>query len=239
MNKKQYIVGHKNPLVATKIEYFNKDDKTLTLLAYHNPNFAAKFPTKEKAKQFIDNFIALDGIKILSFEGEQKKFDKWIKTGFLYRTLPIKNKFVSRKYKGESALEVLKWKLAYAKSDDLEVDYDDFETWPELWEKFEHLHDVEAYDDGSISFELYFPRGGKFKTFKKEFELALKHCTSEKNGDKCFSVYDHFLGEGGNFVYLVAKADGSYSVSDRHNDDIVSGDLKSCFNYLSAERWYG
>ena len=215
MNKKQYIVGHKNPILATGIEYFNKDDKTLSLLAYHNPNSAAKFPTKQSAKKFIDDFISLDEVKILSLETEQKKFDKWVKSGFLYRTLPIKNKFLSRKYKGESALEVLKWRLAYAKCDDLEVDYKDYETWPELCEKFNHINEINKYTDGSISFEFYFPKKSNFKTFQKEYKLVEPLCTFEQNGNKIFSIFDHILGEGGDFVSLIAHKNGTFSVKGR------------------------
>ena len=233
---KQYVVAIENQFVATGYEYFDYDPKEKTLVGHHSPKAAAIFLSVAEAKRFIERFITFEDVKILPFAPEEKKFNDWAEGGYVYRQLPAKNASVSRKYNGESKKEILKWWIQEARSKDFEVSQDDHDSWPNLYEKFKHIHAVNAFQDGSITFEFSFSSKSKFSEFKKEFDLVSPYCTHGTR--KIYNVFDHYLSQGGNCVSLIDRGDGSFSVESSLGPIMVSGDLETCFEYLNRERWY-
>lgn len=236
---KLYIVALENQFTATGFEYFNVDKDGVLLLGYHNPSSAKTFPLISEAKSFIEQFITFEGMKIFVLDAEVKKFTDWMLNGCLYRSLPIKNKSLSRKYNGESKIEVLKWWIAYTQSNDFEIAQEDYGSWPHLYSMFKHLHSVEGFEDDSITFSLFTPKDGKFKDFKKELDLISPYCTCiDKKEGKIYHIFDHYLSEGGNSVSLIEYSHGDFSVRSGSGSLIVSGNLEVCFDYLKRERWY-
>jgi len=235
-----YVVALKNQFTATGYEYFNLTANEESLVGFHNPHSAKSFNKVSEAKLFIRESITFKDVEVLPLEAEAEKFQNWLSEGCTYRTLPAKNKLLSRKYNGESRTEVLKWWVEQTKSHDFEVDYEDYKTWPDLFSKFSHIHSVEGFEDGTITFSLYTPQNGKFKTFKKEFDLVRPYCTciDVVDGRKIYHVFDHYLCSGGNSVSLVEYKNGSFSVNSNYNTIELAGSIEDCFEYLRRHRWY-
>lgn len=233
-----YVIAMENPYAATGNEYFGIEQKGNHLLGFHNPRSAYQFSTISDAREFIEKFVTFSDVKIIPIAKEIIKFDNWVKSGCLYRSLPVKNPKISKKYNGESKEDVLKWHIAYAKSNDFEISQDDYESWPGLYQKFKHLHSVQAFEDGTVTFEFMFPKSGGFCDFKKELDLVMPYCTCKDGTGKLYHVFDHYLSENGNCVSLVGYKDGSFCVKSQYSI-LVSGTLEDCFEYLKKERWYG
>lgn len=207
----------------------------------HNPHFATSFDAKKEANEWLKKNTTLsEYAKAVSAEEAIKKYDEWMKDGGIRRSFDFVNNVLSRKYNNESAEDVLEWRLTVEPDS---IRYEDYATWPDLRDKFEHLWDVERYhnDDYTekfLSVQLYFKPDSKYKTFKKEFGLVLPHVTRlSEDGYKTFSVFDHFLSEGGDYVELFYKTENDCYVSGRWSDK-VRGSLKECFEYLKTERYY-
>ena len=200
----------------------------------YDPNFATSFDTKKAITQWVrKNTIYTEYAKAVDAKQAIEKHNEWAKNGSIRRTFEFVDNNLSRPYNGESAEEVLQWRLNV----DDNIRYEDYKTWPDLHQKFENLFQLQKYPDETLTFSLYFKQTASFENFKKEFSLALPYVTRIEKDYKVFHVFDHFLSEGGNVVDFHYKSDSKCKVVSRWNDKIV-GDLKTCFDYLVAERYY-
>lgn len=205
-----------------------------------NPNYATLFKSKKEAKEWlVKNTTLEEYANVVDLKDTVEKYNEWSKNGSVRRSFDFVDNSLSRPYNNESPEEVLEWRL---KVNSEQIRYDDYKTWPDLYTLFNNVYRLTEYhsDDYSkkyVSFELYFRKDSKFKEFKKEFDLILPKVTSQKNGYKDFSVFDHFLSEGGDSVDLFYKTDEDCYVAGRYTNKI-KGSLKECFEYLRKERYY-
>lgn len=246
----KYVIS--NQLLDNFVFYcrLNEQDNVMELI--WNPDYATKFSSKQKAKDFINKYIPQNGIsareKIVLLKGAKTKFNKWVKTiqtGGILNTYNIKS-FLSKPYQGENKYKVLQWWIDIHKDDTIDlIDYKHYETWPNLYELFDHIFNVQEYCDTEdyskkyLSFSIRVNKNSRYQTFKKEIDLILPHITfiDDKNS-KIIDIFDRYLSEGGNSVYLHAHTDGKFSVKGRYNTIIEKTILKKCFEYLKRERYY-
>lgn len=206
-----------------------------------DPTFATSFKTKKEAKQWMKtNTTMSEHAQVVNAKTAIKNYTDFMKNGGIRRSFDFVNNDLSRPYKKESPEEILNWHLTI---DPDELRFEDYCTWPNLYERFEHLWAVERYhnDDFTDTFSsvsLRFKKSSKYDVFKKELNLVLPHVTLvDKKGYKIFSVFDHFLAEGGNVVSLFYKTDDDCYISGRWVDKF-SGTLEKCFTYLKTKRSY-
>lgn len=206
----------------------------------YNPHFATLFASEKDANNWVKkNTTFAEYAKAVDSEESIKKYNEWIDKGSIRRSFALVDNTLSRKYNGESAEDVLKWRLTVEPDS---IRYEDYATWPNLHQKFNNLFQIERYHRGKdektlISLSIFFRKTAKFKVFRKELDLVLPSVTLIEDGYKIFSVFDHFLSEGGNSVKLFYKADNDCEVRGRYCNTI-KGTLKDCFDYLVKNRYY-
>jgi hypothetical protein len=239
-----YIITHD---FGQDISYFVKVVNDTTFDEVYDPKFATQFKTKKEAQQWIDVSSSMKKYsKVVNFEENVQKYEEWVKRGTVRRTLSCINRTVSRKYNNETLEEVIEWWI-YQKNNDNEIDYDDYKTWPQLYSISKHLWDIEAYhsDDYEelyISFEIYTRQDGNYDEFQSELNMILDKVTyKNEDGYLVLRIFDHYLSEYGNTVYLLihpetqqVKIEGRYSYD---NQEFSS--LEKAFNYMKKERYYG
>lgn len=208
------------------------------------PEHADTFRTKKEAKDFLANNIAWDvPLEIVKLKDASEAWRMQLDDGIIIRTIPCKSP-LSRKYSGEGRDEVLKWRIEQRKALEASIDYEDYKTWPDLYEVFDHLWSVQMfrsadYNDAHMSFQVRVARDSKYSNFKRELMKVLKHITyKDADGNLVLHVFDHFLSEGGNSVNLVITGKDTAKVVDRWDDAHVEGSLRECFYYMCRERYY-
>lgn len=212
----------------------------------YNPKIATQFKTKKEAQQWIDMWSSMKShSKVVDFDESVKKYDEWINSGTVRRTLSCINRTMSRQYNNETLEEVIDWWI-YQKHNDDEIDYEDYKTWPHLHSISKHLWDVDAYNSSDykdlyISFSIYTNRNGNFQEFENDLNKVIDKVTYKNDdGYLVFSIFDHYLSEHGNSVYLLihpetkqVRIDGRYSW-----DNTEFSSLEEAFNYMKKERYY-
>jgi len=202
-----------------------------------SPVDATRFKTKMDAVNWSKkNTTFGEYAKAAVLKEEVADFLENLNLGLIRRSFKSLSKY-SRPYDGESPEEILEW----AVNKDEEIRYEDYKTWPTLYNVFEHIHEVEKCQDGSKSFSLSVNRNSDINTFKKELNLVLPYCSRFSDGSKkikIFSVFDHYLCEGGNFVNFYYQNDNTCFIIDRFDNILGGQNIETVFEYWKRERYY-
>src|SRR5690606_33606784 len=122
------------------------------------------------------------------------------------------------------------------------VRQEDYNTWPELWEVFDHIRSIDSYMDKTTTFSMSISRQCKdFSGFKKELKLILPYITKEENGYKIINVFDHYLCENGDVVYFRYKDDDDCFIKRSHYSWVADPDkntIDSVLEWWRDHRWY-
>lgn len=210
----------------------------------YNPEFATQFKTKKEAQEWIDISSSMkEYSNVVDFNESIQKYEEWVEAGTVRRTLACINRTMSRKYNNEPLEEVIDWWI-YAQTNDSEIDYEDYKTWPQLYSISKHLWDVSGYHsrdykDLYVTFEVYTKQDGTFDDFQRELNLVLDKITyKDEDGFLILPVFDHYLSEGGNSVSLLihpetkqVKIEGRW-----YNKEFAS--LEDAFDCMKSERYY-
>lgn len=205
-----------------------------------DPNFATVFAAQKDALTFAREITnCAEYISAVSKDKALQDFEDWKRDGMVYGRRMIVDKSISRKYNNETPDEVLDWWIKYKNNNDSAIRYEDYKTWPKLYDVFECLWEAKKYEIGAMSFEMRVGKETKFETFKDQLDKIIDHVThlNEEDG-KVIDIFDRFLSEGGNTVYLVVNKNGTYSVNGRFNEIVKEKSLRECFDYLQKERYY-
>jgi hypothetical protein len=231
--------------------YFKFNDKNYELVL--DPSMATEFANQEEAISLLTDKTStcVEQIKVFDLKGAKAKFAKWAKASFSLGERSYLNKSLSRKYdpQKDTVNDVIDWHWKKSLEDEDLIRYEDYKSWPKLWSVTKNIWDVTGYEDYKKgkhfqTFSLVFRRDDQFEAFKKEIDYILKNfeitCKDEK-GNIRFDVFDHYLSEGGNTVsfYKINKNKWEVRPWGSVCSTIVSGDLKTCFEYLKKERYYG
>ena len=236
-----YIIKHD---FNQNVPYFVKLGDETTFDEIYNPKFATQFKTKREAQQWIDVSSSMKQFsKVVDFEESVQKYEEWFNSGTVRRTLACLNRTMSRKYNNESLEEVIDWWI-YAQINDDEIDYEDYETWPQLHSMSKHLFDVEGYrsDDYEnlyITFQIYTEQDGNFDEFQRELNMILDKVTyKDDDGYLILPIFDHYLSEGGNSASLLIHPETQKVKIDGRWENEEFSSLEEAFNYMKKERYY-
>jgi len=228
------------------VSYFVRVVDDTTFDEVYDPRFATQFKTKNEAQEWIDECSSMKKYsKVVDFAEHLLKYEEWVKSGTVRRSLSCINRIMSRQYNNESLEEVIDWWI-YQKNHDDEIDFNHYRTWPYLYSISKHLWDVNGYHSSDykelyVTFEIYTRQDGNFDEFQNELNLVLNKVTyKNEDGYLILPIFDHYLSEHGNSVSLLihpetqkVKIEGRYSY---HNQEFSS--LEKAFNYMKRERYY-
>lgn len=212
----------------------------------YSPEFATKFDTKTEAQEWIETYSSMkEHSSVVDFFESVAEYLQWTNEGTVRRTLSCINRSMSRPYNNEPIDEVIDWWI-YHRHNDTKIDYDDYKTWPQLYQVSKHLWNVNGYYSRDykelyIGFEIYTKPDGNFEEFEREINRVIPKTTyKDEDGHLIFPILDHFLSEHGNSVYLLihpkskkVKISGCYSYN---NSEFPS--LEKAFEYIKANRYY-
>jgi len=236
------VVGYiKNDFCVLNKEYLKfKGNKVVTS---QNPLDATVFNSADAARVMFSKIKkGLDGeCKTQSFSRAKLN---WKNVSFNYRELPYVD-FRIRDYdKSMTREEVLDfWFKYYTEYKDQSLAFNPFDSYPDLWQLYDHLHDVNEYhkqDDNSVKYVTYNIKSSKnssFETFVNELSNVLDRCTlMSEDGYKVFPIFDHELSqyESRSLHYKGpkdCKIIGSYYTK-------FEGTLEECFNEIKKEYYY-
>lgn len=238
-----YIIKHD---FNQNVSYFVRVVDDTTFDEVYDPRFATQFKTKKEAQEWIDVSSSMKKYsKVVDFAEHLLKYEEWLKSGTVRRSLSCINRTMSRQYNNESLEEVIDWWI-YQKNHDDEIDFNDYKTWPHLYSISKHLWDVNGYHSSDykelyVTFEIYTRQDGNFDEFQNELNLVLNKVTyKNEDGYLILPIFDHYLSEHGDSVSLLihpetqqVKIEGRYSY---HNQEFSS--LEKAFNYMKRERYY-
>jgi hypothetical protein len=238
-----YIIEH--DFRTSDIPYYvGKIDDT-TFQEIYDPYFAWTFPTKEDAQKWINTYSSMSDVsKIVDQKSAIEKYQNWISSGAIRRTLKLINTKKSRPYNNESLDEVIDWWI-YQTHNDSEIKYEHYETWPELNEMSKHLFNIEAYhtldySELYITFQIYTKKSGNFKEFEAELNRVMNKVTYKTDdGFLIFPIFDHYLSEHGNSVCLEIHPETKQArISGRYYSDEDYDSLEDAFKYMKKVRYY-
>ncbi len=236
-----YIISHD---FGQSTSYYVRVVDEATFDEVYSPEFATQFKTKKKAQEWIDVSSSMKShSKVVDFDKSVQKYKEWVEGGTVRRTLACINRTMSRKYNNEPLEEVIDW-WVYAKTNDDEIDYADYETWPKIYSLSKHLWEVSIYcsrdhEDYLITFEIYTRQDGNFDVFQRELNLVLDKVTyKDEDGFLILPIFDHYLSEGGNSVSLLIHPETNQVKIERGRHNIVFASLEDAFDYMKSERYY-
>lgn len=224
--------------------YYVRTGDGSTFEEVYNPKFATQFATEVEAQKWIDTWSSLkDFSTVVDYEESAQRFEEWAKDGMVRRTLACINRAMSRKYNNEPLAEVVDWWI-YATINDDEIDYEDYETWPDLYSISKHLHEVQSCSSGDfetidITFQIYTSQNGNFDEFQSELNLVLDKVTlRDEDGFLILPILDHHLSEGGNSASLMIHPETKkVRVEGRWTGEEFSS-LEEAFEFMKRERYY-
>lgn len=238
-----YIIEHD---FNQEIPYYVKLHNDKEFHEIYNPTFATQFNTVQLAKEWVNTYSKMaDNSKIVETADAIAKYEKWVKSGTVRRTLNCINLSKSRPYNGESLDEVIDWWI-YTQLHDGEIKFEHYTTWPWPYSISKHIFDVNAYHNRAytekyITFEIYTKTTGKFEEFEAELNKVIDKVThKDEDGYLIFPIFDHYLCEHGNSVsLLIHPKTNKVKISggrwcDQHDYD----SLEAAFNYMKKERFY-
>lgn len=223
------------------------DDSTCAQV--FDPSRAIAFKSKKNANEYLKNNItSIESIcEIVDRKPEIETFNAWVSGGYMRWTMakPLIDKNIKYDKSKHSALDVLNQRIYMSLNDGM-VSYNNYKTWPELFEIFKHLWSVECYyskdsdDELDLTFQIMVKRDSNFIEFKKELDLVLDKITRINfDGYKILSIIDRNLGEGGDFAYLHIKSEDDCYVDGRFTRSIGSTcSLEEAFDYIRKNRYY-
>lgn len=235
-----YIIAYYNSLISIN-EYFRLENNQL--VSYFDPEKATLFESTEKANIFIKEYVASDlEFVVKPLEQCVEKYKNKLKEGFKFNTLPLKNKKLSVKYNGESAKKVLDWWIQVKTNSEETIKYEDYKTWPHLYQKFKCLHDIDCFHDyetnsREITFSFRVQPTTTFEDLNKEFNLIKNHITyTDKKGNKIITIIDHQLNQYDS-RYLIILPNNKYRLKGRHS--IYSeGTFEEVFDFWKTNFYY-
>lgn len=228
------------------VSYFVRVVDDTTFDEVYNPMFATQFETKKEAQEWIDVSSSMKKYsKVVDFAEHLLKYEEWLKSGTVRRTLACINRTMSRQYNNESLEEVIDWWI-YQKNHDDEIDFNDYRTWPNLYSISKHLWNVNGYyssdyEELYVTFEIYTRQDGNFDEFQNELNLVLNKITyKNEDGYLVLPIFDHYLSEHGNSVSLLIHPETQQvKIEGRHSyDNRKFSSLKDAFDYMKLERYY-
>lgn len=236
-----YVIQH---YFNQEVPYFVRVVNNTTFEEIYDPQQATQFKTKKEAQKWIDFASQMKrNSKVVEYQESVQQFLDWANNGMVRRTLNCINRVMSRPYNNESLEEVIDWWI-YSRTNDDEIDYDDYKTWPELYNITKHLWGVNGYCSKDykklyISFEIYSKQSGQFEDFEKELNMVLDKITfKDEEGYLILPIFDHYLSEHGNRVRLLIHPETKkIKIGGRWRDDEFNS-LEDAFNYIKKERWY-
>lgn len=242
MSEQRYIVKINNPFIGDG--YYRFDEKSWTFVIVLDPNSATVFNDKNAALAWMRENTAedKDQYRVVEFGKAVTKWEKWLKSGAVFSSKrPLRDQKFSRKYNDDAPEVVLDWHWLRYENENA-IKYEDYKTWPDLFQVFKHLCDVSAFENEAGGFfktvEIYVNQDSNFETFASELNLVYDRITFlDDDGFKVMPVFDRYLSEGGNKAYLKGK-DGYWKVVIRDYKIAVEGTLKDCFDYLRKHRYY-
>lgn len=215
----------------------------------YSPLKATRFATEKAALKWIKaNTTFAEYAVVVKYQEASDRYHAWLESGGIRRSFNPLDESLSVKYnkKKHDKFAVLDWWYRYNTKDDEEsIRYEDYETWPKLYQLFECLWDFERYYKNYNSPEKYLTisvrvsKKVKFETFKADLDLVIDKLTYvDDEGDLTIKIFDHYCGEGGNFASLVRHNDGKWSVTGRWSKMCPDTTLEECFKYMQKHRWY-
>lgn len=234
-----YIIKHKFGMDGDICYYLKIEDKV-----YHecyNINEATQFVSAEEAKKWIKINSTMDEYsKVVLFDREKKKFDKWWSGGSIRRTLEIIDKTYSRKYNGENGKELIDW---WFNHDGNNIKYEHYATWPKLYDKFNYIFDSSFYinhDTNEVTKTVsvrFYKNTSNLESFIDELNLVLPFITLKEKDCIVVDVFDYHLSEHGDSCSLIIHSDGDWSVKGRFYNQKKSKP-KKIFDALCKDRYY-
>ena len=218
-----------------------RDGDTSLLLTY-DPEKATEFQSRNDALLFLHQETDIEErhCTIIPKSPATKAFKHWISNGYLCGSRVRRDKARSRKYNGESKEVVLDWRIAHALNEN-GVRYEDYLTWPHLYECWTNLHSIgKRSDTDEVGITISVSKTDTFEVFEQEITYALQRIPYvNRDGKQELSIFDHFLSEGGNCVSLVVEGEGQFSICNGWGGTVMEKTtLKKAFNYLKEHRWY-
>lgn len=220
----------------------------------YDPRVATVFTNKREAQQWIKkNSTMQDYMHVEKLEPHVENFLKFKEDGMVRREFPLASKCEVNIPYDENVHtweDVVDWRYQYSsdREVDVKIQFENYQTWPQLYSISKHLWGVTAfwkpdYSDLLVTFELVFPKDDSdFTEFKKELKYVINNYDityTDEDGNPMFTVFDNYLSEGGNVVYLVKKLDNRWSVRGRNRDILSDVKLKTAYEYLVKYRYYG
>lgn len=224
--------------------YVRANEKNGTWDEIFDPAHATKFSSKKKAREWADRETTMaEYISVIQESEAKAKFNAWYDNGMIRRTLSLVDNSFSRPYNGEDKYKILEWQWEHTTSEEDRVRFEDYKTWPDLYQVFNHLHGFVSYSDEEgnpfHSVEIYTSKDGVYEDFKTELDLVIDRLNHFDNeGNLIIDVFDHYLSEGGNTVFLVAMRDGKWRIDSHYGHDFGPTTLKKCFEYIRKNRYY-
>ena len=219
--------------------YYIKIDPDSAQQCY-SPAVATVFGSKEDAMQWVHKNTSLSeytsGVLLTEAMAD---FESWLNTGgYRCEITLIDNKY-SRKYNNESKENVVDW-LIWFKQNSNKVRYEDYATWPKLYELFNHIWELLRYEDNTLGFRMFIRSDSNLESFKNEIEYVLSKTTHRnKQSEKEIGIFDHYLSEHGNSVKISTDDSGlNFIVRSAYGSEKMKGTLDKIFNYLKSERYY-
>lgn len=209
----------------------------------YNPNEALAFKSRKAAVDWVrTNTNLSEYAKVTDKKVAIKEYESWVQNGMVRCKRPLINHQLSRLYNNEDKYEVLDWWITYHKSEEGCVKYENYITWPKLYNKFHHLRDVKRYGDSEGNTLLTFSISVSSKDtdidlFREELNLVLPHVTYLEDKVPCLDIFDYICGEGGNFSNLLSHPNDVWEVKDRWQT-LKKGSLEEVFNYIKTCRFY-
>lgn len=224
--------------------YYVRTGNGDTFEEIYDPKFATQFASEIEAQRWINTWSSMKSVStVVSREDSICKFEEWAKGGMVRRTFACINRTMSRKYNNEPLAEVVDWWI-YATTNEDEIEFEDYETWPYLYSISKHLYEVQSYSSRDfetvdITFQIYTSQNGNFEEFQGELNLVLDKVTlKDEDGFLILPIFDHYLSEGGNSVSLMIHPETrKVKVEGRWEEEEFSS-LEEAFEFIKRERYY-
>lgn len=211
-----------------------------------DPRGATVFHTKKAAKSAVKKMVSMkEYAEIVDQKEHVERFKQDLRGWLVRRGLPYGDPKYNVPYdpNKHSKTHVLNWHIFHAKSES-KISYEIYETYPDLYEVFNHIREVETYRDdiqGKVmSFSMEVNKNSKLKEFKNELDCVKDLVTlKDSDGRKQISIFDHYLCAHGNSAeFLIWPDNKTYSIEENYCGEAVRGDLKTVFKYWKKNRYY-
>lgn len=229
--------------------YINVNQGEDTFIEVYSPREATTFKTKKAANKWIEENTDWQQylVPIKLTDQILEDFDVWVNEGMPRRNVKKVDKSGTHDYdeSKHGLIDVLNFFIKHEDNDG--VSFESYQTWPELYSVSTHIWAVDCFmsysGDTTYTASFVFRKGkSTFEDFKKEFDLVVSTNPTYVNdkGNLLFTVFDHYLHEGGNYVLLEEfdRENDEYVVLGRGTYPVMEGTLEQCYDYLLKHRYY-